>query len=89
MLQLEEFSEITRKIRKNRGVIQVTGCIDPQKPHFISCSSQGYSHRVIVTYSDLRAKELYEKEVLTGEEFNRLMQQSTLSPAPETASENP
>ena len=61
MQQLEEFAEIRRKIQKNRGVIQVTGCIDPQKPHFISCSAQGYSHRVIITYSDLRAKELYEK----------------------------
>ena len=60
MQQLEEFAEIRRKIQKNRGVIQVTGCIDPQKPHFISCSAQGYSHRVIITYSDLRAKELYE-----------------------------
>lgn len=60
MLQLEEFSEISRKIKKNRGVIQVSGCIDSQKSHFIHCSAQGYSHRVIITYSDLRAKELYE-----------------------------
>ena len=31
---------------------------------------------------DYLAKELYEKEVLTGEEFNRLMQQSSVSPVP-------
>ncbi len=31
---------------------------------------------------DYLAKELYEKEVLTGEEFNRLMQQSSISPVP-------
>ncbi len=31
---------------------------------------------------DYLAKELYEKEVLTGEEFNRLMQQSSVSPIP-------
>ena len=31
---------------------------------------------------DYLAKELYEKEVLTGEEFNRLMQQSSVAPIP-------
>ena len=36
MQQLGEFEEILRKIRTNRGVLQVSGCIDPQKLHFIS-----------------------------------------------------
>ena len=60
MRQLGEFEEILRKIRTNRGVLQVSGCIDPQKPHFISCASEGYDCRLIITYSDLRARELYE-----------------------------
>ena len=41
MQQLGEFEEILRKIRTNRGVLQVSGCIDPQKPHFISCAAVG------------------------------------------------
>ena len=60
MQQLGEFEEILRKIRTNRGVLQVSGCIDPQKPHFISCAAEGYDCRLIITYSDLRARELYE-----------------------------
>lgn len=58
--QLGEVEEIRRKLAGNRGVLQVTGCIDAQKAHFISCMGQGFSHRLIITFSDLRAKELYD-----------------------------
>lgn len=67
MQQLGEFEEISRKIAGNRGMLQVTGCIDSQKSHFIYCASeQAHSGSkkaaatLIVTYSDLRAKEIYE-----------------------------
>ena len=40
MQQLGEFEEISRKIAGNRGMIQVTGCIDSQKPHFIYCAER-------------------------------------------------
>ncbi len=60
MQQLGEFVEIRRKLHGNQGVVQVTGCIDSQKSHFICCAGEGYSHKIIITYSDLRARELYE-----------------------------
>ncbi len=76
MQQLGEFEEISRKIAGNRGMIQVTGCIDSQKPHFIYSAGAGFQDRaavktaadekgaplatLIITYNDLRAKELYE-----------------------------
>ena len=59
MHQLGEFEEIRRKIAGNRGMLQVTGCIDSQKSHFIYCAGENYS-RIIITYSDLRAKEICE-----------------------------
>lgn len=60
MQQLGEFVEIRQRLGGNRGVVQVTGCIDSQKSHFIYCAGEGYPHKLIITYSDLRAKELYE-----------------------------
>ena len=106
MQQLGEFEEISRKLKKNRGVLQVTGCIDSQKSHFIYCADAEYAAglsasrggasgytgdytgsrggaapdgrnragagdppdgiardtaaTLIITYSDLRAKEIYE-----------------------------
>ena len=58
--ELEEFQQIREKLKKNRGVIQVSGCIEAQKSHFMYCAGEGYRHKLILTYSDLRAKEIYE-----------------------------
>lgn len=58
--ELGEFEEIRSRLAKNRGILQVTGCIDSQKAHFMDCLGEGFSHRVIVAANDLRAKEIYE-----------------------------
>ncbi|MCD7735775.1 MAG: transcription-repair coupling factor [Lachnospiraceae bacterium] len=72
MQQLEEFEEISRKTAGNRGLLQVTGCIDSQKSHFVYCMAEEFQRRremeapsggtvtLIITYNDLRAKEMYE-----------------------------
>ncbi len=70
MQQLGEFEEISRKMAGNRGMIQVTGCIDSQKPHFIYSAAEAYYSRkraekrtsatLIITYSDQRAREICE-----------------------------
>lgn len=58
--ELEEFLQIREKLKKNKGVLQVSGCIEAQKSHFMYCAGEGYHHKLILTYSDLRAKEIYE-----------------------------
>ena len=40
--------------------VQITGCIDSQKCHLIHGLSDGFKFKVIVTYNDLKAKEIYE-----------------------------
>ncbi len=42
MQQLGEFEEIGRKLGANRGMLQVTGCIDSQKSHFMYCAGQQF-----------------------------------------------
>ncbi|MGN0351379.1 MAG: transcription-repair coupling factor [Roseburia sp.] len=58
---LREFEEIEEKLPKLKGVIQVSGCMDAQKAHFISSIRQGKGTRIIVTFQEQRAKELYEE----------------------------
>ena len=60
LYELGEFEEIKSKLAKNRGILQVTGCIDSQKAHFMDCLGDGFSHKIIVAANDLRAKEIYE-----------------------------
>ena len=48
MQQLGEFEEISRRIAGNRGMLQVTGCIDSQKPHFIYCAGEQFKRMALM-----------------------------------------
>jgi len=43
------------------GTIALSGCVDSQKLHMIYGLSDGLRCKIIVTYSDLKARELYEE----------------------------
>ena len=43
-----------------RGIAQVSGCIDTQKPHFIYSLMEEKNSGVIVTFEEQKARELYE-----------------------------
>lgn len=58
--ELKEYNEIREQLTLRNTPIQVTGCIDSQKCHLIHGLGEQYLNRVIVTYSELKAKEIYE-----------------------------
>ncbi len=58
---LAEYGQIREDIRKGRTPVALSGCVDSQKLHMIYGLSQGLRCKVIVTYSDLKARELYEE----------------------------
>lgn len=60
MAQLEEFEEIHSALKKNTGLLQVTGCVDAQKAQFIDALTEGAGSRLIIAANDLRAKEIVE-----------------------------
>lgn len=58
--RIREF--ITGKPGKNDdGVLSLSGCVDSQKLHMIYGLSEGLKYKVIVTYSDARAREICEE----------------------------
>lgn len=57
---LREYSDIQKELNHLKGAIQITGCIDAQKPHIIYSLNNGSAARIIVTFSEQKAKELYE-----------------------------
>ena len=59
LLQLNEYEQVRDCLSKNESC-QVTGCTDSQLAHFINGLSNGYKQKVIVTFSAIKAKELYE-----------------------------
>ncbi len=60
LAELGEFEEIRGALKKQKGVLQVSGCIDAQKEHLIDGLSEGYGTRIIVTPNEQRAKEIYD-----------------------------
>ena len=61
---LNEYLEIKNDIKLDRLPVQVTGCIDSQKCHLMAGLGEGYRNKVIVTYNELKAKEIYEDMLL-------------------------
>lgn len=59
-MEYKEFTEVQKCLEKGNTPIQVTGCIDSQKCHFIAGIGKQYKNRLIITYNDLKAKEIYE-----------------------------
>lgn len=65
--QLGGFDEITSRLDKNRGVLQLSGCVESQKAHMMyglfealkKTRKQG-CNCLIIAENDLKAKELYE-----------------------------
>ena len=58
--ELGEFESIRESLKKKKGMTEVQGCIDAQKAHFIYGCGEDFPFRVIVTYSELRAREIYD-----------------------------
>ncbi len=59
--ELAEFDGLKESLRKGKGCVALTGCVDSQKLHMIYGLSDGVKVKAIVTYSDLKAREIYEE----------------------------
>ncbi len=58
--ELGEYEEIRETLAGEKASIALSGCVDSQKLHMIYGLSEGFRRKLIVTFNDLRAKELYE-----------------------------
>ncbi len=59
LMSLPGITEAKAELRKKKNV-SVTGCVDSQKWNMAYALAEGFSNKVIVTYSDVRVKEIYE-----------------------------
>ncbi len=57
---LKEYVELKKRLKNENEIVQVSGCIDVQKPHFIYSLLEEKEHGLIVTFQEQNAKELYE-----------------------------
>ena len=58
--ELAEYDEIRKVTRQGKGTVALSGCVDSQKLHMIYGLRQAKGVNLIVTYNEIRAKELLE-----------------------------
>lgn len=63
--ELADFDRMLRFVKtspaKAAGAMALTGCVDSEKLHLIYGLSEGIKYKVIVTYNDIRAREILEE----------------------------
>ena len=57
---LAEFEQIKEKSKTNKGILQVSGCMESQKPHLMYGLSGIAPYRLILAEDERRAREIYE-----------------------------
>ena len=60
LCEMADYEEARSRLKRKRGIIELNGCVDSQKLHIIYGLSKDYKHKIIVTYSEQRLKEIYE-----------------------------
>lgn len=58
--EYKEFKDIVEVISLKQYPLLVSGCIDSQKCHMMYALSENHPFRLIITYNDVKAKEIYE-----------------------------
>ncbi len=57
---LKEYTDLKAQLKNAKEAVQVSGCIDAQKPHFIYSLAGEEKNCLIVTFQEQKARELYE-----------------------------
>lgn len=61
LYELAEYEELQKKKREAAGVIQISGCVNSQKSHFIYALGDGCKYKVIACSSESKARQVYEE----------------------------
>ena len=68
LLQMETFVQAREELLKATGLLLLTGCVESQKTHLMYGLGQDWPVKLILTYNELKAKEIYEEYQALGEE---------------------
>ena len=60
LVELAEFSDMKRALDQGKGPVQICGVTDSQKVHTVYELSRDKAWRLVVTYDDTRAREIYD-----------------------------
>lgn len=59
--ELAEFETVQKKCKKEKGILQLAGCVNSQKSHMMYALSDGFDSKIIAVSSEMKAKQIYEE----------------------------
>ena len=60
LMELAEYVDMKQELERGKGPVQASGVTDSQKVHVMHELSAGTPWKLVVTYDDTRAREIYE-----------------------------
>ena len=58
--QIAEYETVRDALKKTKGIFAVNGCVDPQKLHMVYGMSDDFDFKIIVTFSEAKARQIFE-----------------------------
>ena len=55
-----DYEKIREFLKKEKGIIQISGCVDAGKAHMVYGVGNGFGKKIIATFSEQKASQLYE-----------------------------
>ena len=55
-----DYERLQNLLKKETGIFRISGCVDAGKAHMVYNLSNGFPKKIIATFSEQKAKELYE-----------------------------
>lgn len=68
-----EYDQVRRDLDSGKGPVSLSGCIDAAKPHLISGFGEEKKWKLVITYNEARAKELYEDSQFYGGMYGSIL----------------
>ena len=65
---MEELLRLEAQLKKEPGIRMISGCIDSQKPHLMYGVGSEFKNKIIVTFQEQRAREIYEEYLFFDKE---------------------
>ena len=58
--ELADYQSLNEDLRREKGPVSVSGCMDSQKVHLMYEAAKDVPWKLVVTYDDSRAREIYD-----------------------------
>ena len=61
LMELADYEEIAKNLKKQKGMLQIAGCVNSQKMHMMSALGEKTHYRLLVFADNEKAEQAFEE----------------------------